>query len=770
MKEYAVRKKTRKGDFEARIRIPNFGDGEGIHILLFGNRNNDYSCLITRLKDDFQEKPSKENILSVITLNSRDIGYAPPLIGQIIQESIAKNKDNGKFYSHNLVHELKDALTARINCSVEMTGNAKRSPVELAKFKEKQEEQFKERKANRAQAYQNTPEEIIDLKPLILLEEMETLGFINILKREANGQEIKIKLKLSDDATYGDVTFNLSVANHGTLSSSNSNFKMKDFTPGRSRIDGLEAGSTGVIGHMMANGFGNVTYNNSAELNTLAKNFLLEQIIPFVPKDRFIKSEQGEVTLHFPVKAHDHIVKKEYDYSMQIMKEFLNFRGIQNDTIQKFIEQDVLVTGDIHMGKFIKEYEKNPDGSIKRVMGSYTLNKKPFFRLFGGDKAVADGAEVFNITKNKTGQGKPFDYSKSNVGGVTGKYFVAGNSVSPDMAVIHEAIVDASSSYELFKDMPHVNQDNVAYYSIQGTSHLSNFFKKNLNFDLKWVNGEKKLINIYNNINEYPLKDADISKYKKVFGEKRIVFLNYETANNAENFEKIKKIKETFDLDIGIHNFKSNIDVPFDSYRNEDDIIFDDSNIDEYFKTIGLSVKTNEVKKHVEKMSEGKNEMTEKNKSFISYRIKQFFGTDHLVFALDNDHAGLEYVKHFTEIKRQFGIKVSFLIPDDYVTNDVSIKNNVFKNFKGMTIKDTMKKYHSLCEQDKFDDAYALIDKYIEQGPEVDNNDVLKKYQELKVSNPNLAKILIEDKIKQLDFTPTTSKQVNKKKRYNKPN
>lgn len=768
MKEHSVRKKVRKGSFEARIRIPNFGDGDGIHVLLLSSKEDRYSCLITRLNEDFQSTPKREDILSVIELDESEIGYAPHVIGQVIQTSIANNKNKDNFYSHELMQHMKKAFSSSFNCEMEITNNVKRSPVEQAQFKKVQEQQFKEQKANRAAAAQNTPQEIMDLKPLILLEEMEKLGFINILKREANGQEVKVKLKLSDDATYGDVTFNLSVANHGTLSNSNSNFKMKDFTPGRSKMNGIESGSTGVIGHMMINGFGDTKNMSPAEINSSAKNFLMENIIPFVDKDRFIRSEMGEVSLHFPVKAHDHIATKNYEYSKKTMHEFLNFRGIQNDTIEKLTKENVLATGDIHFGKFIKEYEKNPDGSVKRVKGSYSLNKKAFFRLREGEEGRFDGAEAFNIRKLNNGGGKPFDYSKSNVGGVTGKYWRFGAEKSPDMAIIQEAIIDGLSNYEMFKDMPHVDENNVAYYSIQGTSHLSNFFRKNLNFDIKWINGEKKLINIYNNINHYPLKETDIQKYQKTFSEKNITFLNYDSIDNTSNFEKIKVIQETLGLKIDVKNYKNAESVPLEQFKGDDDMIFD--NMDDYLKAIGVDFKDNVLHKYVEKTSEGKQEMTDKNKKFIGYKIKKFFGTDHLVFALDNDIAGLEYVKHFTEIERQFGIKTSFLIPDDYVTNDVPVKSNLFKSFKGVTIKDTMQKYQALCKENKYDDAYALIDKYMEQAPEVDCNDVLKKYQELKSSNPKLAKELLDRKIDQLDFTPKSARQVVKKKRNNKPN
>ena len=608
----------------------------------------------------------------------------------------------------------------------------------------------------------------MDLKPLILLEEMEKIGLVHILKREPNGQEVKVKVKISDEATYGEIMFNLSVANHGTLSNSNANFKMKDFTPGRSKMNGIESGSTGVIAHMMINGFGDVKGMSAAEINTAAKDYLMSNIIPHVDKDRFVRSEMGELSLHFPIKAHDHLVAKHHEYAKKTMSEFLNYRGIQPDTIEKLIKEDILITGDVHLGKFVKEFEKNHDGSIKRVKGSYSLNKKAFFRLREGEDGVFDGAEAFNIKKVKNNPQRPFDYSKSNIGGVTGKYWSFGKKDNPDMVLIQEAIIDGLSNYELFKDMPHVNENNVRYYSVQGTSHLSNFFKKNLNFDLKWINGEKKLINIYNNINHYPLKETDIQKYQKTFANKNITFLNYEGIDNGENLEKIKAIQSVLGVKIDVKNYKDSQSVPIDKFNGDDDIIFD--NVEDYIKAIGLDFKDKSLHKYVEKISEGKQEMTDKNKSFISYKIKKFFGTDHLVFALDNDVAGLEYVKHFTEIGRQFGVKTSFLIPDDYITNDTPVKKNVFSSFKGITIQETMKKYHKLCQEDKYDEAYGLIDKYMEQKPDIDCNDVLKKYQELKINNPEIAKILLDRKIEQLNFTPKSLRQVNKKKRNNKPN
>ena len=150
MKEHSVRKKVRKGSFEARIRIPNLGDGSGIHFLLLSGKEDRYSCLITRINDHFQATPKRDDILSVIELDDSEVGYAPHIIGQAIQDGIAKNKNKKNFYSYDLMQSMKESFAANFNCEMKITNNVKRSPEEQEKYKQLQASNFKEQKANRA--------------------------------------------------------------------------------------------------------------------------------------------------------------------------------------------------------------------------------------------------------------------------------------------------------------------------------------------------------------------------------------------------------------------------------------------------------------------------------------------------------------------------------------------------------------------------------------------------------------------------------------------
>ena len=58
---------------------------------------------------------------------------------------------------------------------------------------------------------------------------------------------------------------------------------------------------------------------------------------------------------------------------------------------------------------------------------------------------------------------------------------------------------------------------------------------------------------------------------------------------------------------------------------------------------------------------------------------------------------------------------------------------------------------HSTTNSLKILHAYELLDKYIKQKPEIDNNDVLKTYQKAKKDNPKLAEEIMESKLKQLE-------------------
>lgn len=707
-----------------------------------GQKENKYVFVIT--KDDGEKIfVEKENIVSMIYLNSQDdTKFVVNQLGKAIKEIRNLNRN---IYDLDLINSIKEHIT---NLDYDLWTNPTAS-----KYVSKEEFLAKKNHTrNRMNNMTSEDKEINSIKPIVLLETLEKMGIINIHGTEPNGDESKIKFEFIDHQ-HGNSKFNISVAKHSGLGGFKANL-FNDFSNTKNKA--LGGGSLGLIGHLGENGlFKDFNKMADEDKKIFSKEYLINNILPNVSENDKVFSNYNYQNLQFDKKAvtfQPILRNTEYSNKMlNTMIEFLEFRGIKGNVIDKLLEDDSLFVGDFYNSKIVEELDDN--GKIKP---NYSFNNVPYFRLRTGYGNKFSGAERFKVVKQNNNQ-KPFSYDKQNIGAVDGRYFSFGEQAKPKKAIVHEAIIDSISSYCLLSET-NENPDLYRYISTQGASHMKKFFSKNVGF---WVTKNSKTDKyetnaIYINKNDKEMSVDLMNKYKEKFKDKELIFCDYGNLTKSIEY-KLKDLEEIFGT-VVIKKYNERTDVDFSTFDKNKTILIDDENFYDFLDSIKLKFDYDKDKrKNILKsfyIKENSVSLDDKKKSAIRNKIIKFFGTDDIAFCLDNDHAGLKYLPVFTEMERHFGIKASYMIPDDLQ----------YEMFSGLTLKDFLSDYKDLVNNDEYDKAYLLLEKYISQKPEVDNNDVLKKYLSLKDKEPEKAKEILDYKLEQLNLKTNDLKKKNNNK------
>lgn len=821
MKEYSARKKVAKTAFGNRISTNNLKDGTGLFVCFEQGKQNGGFIVVKLTEEDFRnEKPKKENILSTIKLNNEaEVFGGASKLGKAIQETLRSSTE--QISNYDFVNELQKKLKEILpNATLDYNKNI------VFPTGQKQQSTYRQngyQNGGYQSRFEGMTQDIDDLKPVVAIEELARQGYIRIIKEEdSSGNEVKIKYVFNDTATHGNTEFNTAVKRKGYLYEAQAN-QFNDFMAKKS--GNSKAGSVGLMIHLMEHGmFGESLNTDPTVLRKKAIDFVKNNLLPQIPRTELVASLKENTNGLSLADNHDHIATMANKDTLKLISDFLLFRGMKQDTIDKLVERNSLATGDIYIGLVKKAMAK---GGTKEKENYFNSNQA-FFRLSEGKGNTYVGAERFEIARSPAGSPKPFIYDKKNVGGISGRYWEFGEHENPEFAMFHEAIIDGLSSYEFLKETDSFNADKVKYLSVQSTNGLTGFFKYNFGLDIEFKD------NGWTQLKKCELKTftSDITpdvreKYQETLGHKDIVFFDYENIDNSEIHNQIKMIQEATGLNIRTENRRENGYVNWNEYDRKRTIIFDNYNFKDFVSSVGLGFENNKVVTKNQYRGKPVNIKKEEYRTFVQQVKKEiidFLGTDKLSFALDNDEAGLKHVKFFTELEKHFDLKVSYFIPNDHINKNTPLVKNIFKSEQSKTeeaivkthsnIKDlmtriqqasdpkkkeefenglkkeqdklkeqnefiigqkelfldnTMEQYNALCKQGKHKDAYVLLDKYIDRRPTIDNNDVLKTYQSLKSSNPSLAKELLESKVKQLDFSPKKPVWKPKKKQNKRP-
>jgi len=708
-------------------------DNNDFNIHLFSdivNGKKVFSFIISKDNKEENTVIDKQNIISMIHVNDQNdvkplinkfgaaiksiYGLERPIHDYDLIDSIEKN-----------IGDIEHDMWKNKNATKYLTPAQK---IELAK----------KPKYEKSTIYGEEDQDIRATKPIIMIETLEKMGLIRVAKTEPNGDETKYKFTLNNS----NVDFNISVVRHHGLTGPKAEL-FKDFHNGHKA--GLGGGGLGILTHLGEYGlFGDLPDGETNDMKiSRAKEFYKEQVRPNVKDEDMVYTKNNSVSrLYLGKSITFQPVKKPNKRTDTLLSDFLEFRGISKKVISKCFEEDIAFSGDFYVSRIQKELKEDQSG----MKPNYGYNNAPYFRLRKQGNGFF-GAERFQI-KRTNNKSKPFEYDKKNTGSVDGKYFAFGEQKSPKLAIVHEAIIDALSSYELL-DEAGADADAVRYLSTQGASHMKKFFIKNMGFwtdvknDLKPEERENRTKAVYINTNSKDISEELKEEYINQLKKKKIIFIDCGDTSKTM-LSQLDILKDLLDGRLEIIKKDKRDDVNFKDYDVNSTLLVDKVNFTDFLLEMKLNFEydTKERKSILKTFYTRDNEvkLDDRKKITIKNKIERFFGTKNVAFGLDNDHAGLPYVILFAEMKRHFDINVSFMIPDDLK----------YENFEGTTLKTMMKKFEDLCEKDKHEDAYDLIHKYIKQKPAVDNNDVWKNYQSLKNSKPEEAKKILQYKLEQL--------------------
>ena len=725
-----------KGENDKSINIHIFNDKNDVVVNGEKTAENIFSFIIS--KDDNKEYNvvDKKNILSIISTKDQNLlkGIISK-IGDAIKKVYTLDRE---IFDSDLIEGISENLKS-VDKTMWSTPNA---TIYISPEQKIINDQKPKYQKSTIYSENNTDDQALKAtKPIIMIETLAKMGVIKIEKLEPNGDETKHVFSLTNGSP---ARFNLSVVRAHGLSGHKSEF-VKDFY----NDDNKQLGSGGlkVLTHLGDYGLFGETAPNESNIDKInrAKEYFKNQVLPNVNKNDMVFSSDDVVSKVYLGKSVSfQPITKNNTATNKLMKDFLLYRGLSENLIDDLFEKNIAFNGNSYVSRLQDEMKEDGSG----FKPNYGYNNVPFLRLRKADGSFF-GAELFKISRTSNKE-KPFDYDKLNIGSLNGKSFMYGEMEEPKLAIVHEAIIDSLSSYEILR-LAGADADAVKYISTQGSSHMRKFFSLNCGFwtdtreEVKPELRNKRTVMMRESVNYKEITGQLETDYKEILLEKDIVFLD--TGDMPLLIQnQLGKLEKILNRKIRIENINSVSDVNFNNYDIANTVILNNENFSEFLDGIKLSyihdakLKDTVFKNNYKRLVEV--QLTDKNKINIKRNIERFFGTKNIAFALDNDHAGLPFVILFAEMKRHFDINVSFMIPSDLK----------YKNFQGLMLKPMMEKFEKLCADDKHEDAYDLLHKYRKQKPICDNNDDLKHALAMPEAERN---VFLKSKIKQLGIIGT---------------
>lgn len=718
--------------------------GLGVHIFTSNLKGKTHFSFIVSKQSQEVAIPSPDSILVNIDGVPKD--SLKTIMTQIGKSFRSLNEFSREVYDNDIAESLKSQIKeVGVQCNIETVTNLSvyRTPEEKVAFEQKI------KNAPKRSNFSEEDQEIMKVRPYALLQTLKDRRIIRIEKEEPNSDEIKVKFQFADTAKYGHKKFNISVAKLDA-SAGNKAQLFNDFVNQKNKA--LGTGSVGLMAHLGEYGLFDFNQLDDVAKKEYAKEFFKNNILPSVPERLKMEYTSSFGLIYFKDKTVTvQPIEKDVPRVKNTMIDFLKYRGISIETIDGLIENNNLIFGDFYNSRIVPDLDKHG-----REKPNYSYKNATYFRLNEGwsldGKRIenkAHGAERFEVKRTPTGE-KPFEYDKKNIGPVDGKAWSYGNHHNPEKALIHEAIIDGISSHEIFKESGIIDPAKQRYFSTQGANNMNRLFQKNIGIwsDTKTINGKIIVDTKFYELRGYykPLDDDKLEQYKSKLGHKEIIYFKPKSPKKGYIPSNLKHLQEKFGFKLTFVDIESRDDIDFEAYSKKDTILLEEDNYEDFLNSTKLKTfkKGNTFEISAGNPNYRSQPLNAANKKKIADNVKKFFGTEHLVFCLDNDHAGLKHMKMFTELERHIGIDVSYMIPND------AASSQPYQNYKGLNLKSFQEQYINFVENGKYDQAYELLDQYIEQKPEIDNNDVLKSYLRLKDSNPEKAEALMQSKMNQL--------------------
>lgn len=553
-----------------------------------------------------------------------------------------------------------------------------------------------------------------EIKPVIVLETLEKIGKIIVLSKTPNtsGEEFW-SYKITDDPEGRE--FKTSVKTKSHLFSSNSNLYSGIngiFNDVKFQSKGYGKGSIGLIQFLGNHGlfdtplYGDKNYQKRYER---AVNFILNEIYPevdpnYLANDHDLANKIGSVE-SIKMVNYSRLPFKNNSKIDIIKDHLINIRRLSPKLVNRLVNEGLLYGGSVLINSLGKD-----DSELKYYHNQF------FFKLTDKDlnETGAEKLALYDKVNDLGKKEKKLD--KRNTHPVKGNSFkLKSKTNNPIGTFIAEAVIDACSAYELFS-IAGLDADNINYISLQGCNNLNNYLAINAGFSIE-INEKYRpygeVFGVKFKTEKEKLSSATIENYNNSFSNNDYYYVNTESEKSKEILKKISNANKILGTDIKIINKKQREDyISYDSFDKKKSVFLDETSFDDFFKlnkiVFEFDSENNRYKTYKLNEKEEFLKLNQDVKNEIYSKMMKNFGTTTLMFGLDNDKSGLAYRKTLNNIAEPLGIKVYDMYPDIL---PAKISNNE-KELKD-DVNDILKKYYSLKDSGKEDEALDLVEKYV---------------------------------------------------------
>ena len=510
------------------------------------------------------------------------------------------------------------------------------------------------------------------IQPVFLLESLFQLGHLQKIAVEDNGSDEQIYeyASASTGQTYKTSVKSIDyLMTDDNINEPDSNV-YKHFRPitngGRSSFgllrdlinDGLEIGINSGLDEK----------NYHAEI----RKYIFDEISPLIDNEKLADIEsdinfnsdgyQTQKVNNFsrlprPIENHQEMNK---------FKRYFNNRGLSNQLLDKMIDKGVFYIGD-----FNKDNVKGEDSSknIRDYSGQgYFRISDSLNRCTGGEKL-----SLYNDSSNG-GYSNNRDPANMKIHKIN-THIIQGNSFKFQASdsdvkgtIVGEAVIDALSTYEILK-MAGQNPDQYNYSSIQGINNLSGFLEHNFGIKYKKDSKTKNYTYQHSEIirDLLPISENDIDRVRKAFKSNMYYVNDVGNPDNELYIKKAKKFEEIYGIKVSVINVSDLNDKIFKP-EEEAGSYTDRNSFDLLMNANGIHINRN-VDAFTLKRKYVYNELTPENVEKCKDNIKKVFGSEKVIFVIDNDYAGQLDIQVIKDLKSKFGFDFIDMTPPKYGRN-----------------------------------------------------------------------------------------------------
>lgn len=505
-----------------------------------------------------------------------------------------------------------------------------------------------------------------EIKPVILLEILQSKGYISSVKVEHN--------------THGEEfwVYNLQSGKKLKTSVKTKEFLFKDqnnlYSPVNEIFNDVYEssknygkGAVGLVSFLGDKGLFDFPLpgpENKSKRDLRSINFILNNIYPFADPlylaNNHELSNQASNSLSGRISNYPIIPIKTNRNMDKIKNYMIDNRGLSKTLVNEIVEEGLLYGGNWVYNPMKDEKE------LKTYFNQY------FFTL-SDSKGNICGGERLTLFENKnsiTGETEQ-KITKFNTHPVKGNGFRLMTKHSQPLGTfIGEAVIDVLSARQLF-EIGGLEADRFNYISIQGCNNLNNFLGINAGFSIETNQDYRphgEVYSVKHKVEKDKISQAKIENYNSLFKNYDFYFINTNNEACKEIMTQMPLANKVLGKEVKViyKNSRSD-DIAYSQYDKKRSVFFDETSFNSFFVQNSIDFQfdseTNKYKIMLVREKTEEKKLTPEIKNEIANKMINTFGTTTLLFCLDSDEAGLKYRNTLNNIGKNLGIEVYDMYP-----------------------------------------------------------------------------------------------------------